>query len=235
VVTNTPGANKVAVAELTIGLMFCQVRQLPQHHAWTKAGQWERRVGFELYGKTLGLMGLGQIGKQVAWRATSLGMKVIAFDPYWDEPFAHKWGIERCSKEEILGKADIVSLHLSLSRETGGFIGEAELAMMKPGAMLINTARGGLVDEQALYTALASGHLGGAALDVFAKEPPLGSPLLSLDNVILSPHQAFQTGEAAENMSCMVVDNILAVLRGESPPNTVNPDVIGHMKPLVCE
>jgi D-3-phosphoglycerate dehydrogenase len=230
VVTNTPGANKVAVAELTIGLMFCLVRQLPQHHAWTKAGKWERRVGLELHGKTLGMMGLGRIGKEVAWRATSLGMKVIAFDLFWDEPFAHKWGIERCSKEDVLGKADILSLHLSLSPETVGIVGEAELAMMKPGAMLINAARGGLVDEQALYKALVSGHLGGAALDVFSKEPPVGSPLLGLDNVILSPHVGGETVEGSQNMSRMVVDNILAVLRGESPPNIVNPDVIGHTR-----
>ena len=232
VVTNIPGANTVAVAELTIGLMFCLARQLPQHHAWTKAGRWKRRVGLELYGKTLGLMGLGQIGKEVARRAVHLGMKVVAFDPYWDERFAQELGVERLTKEQVLQEADMVSLHMPLNPETIGAIGQEELTMMKPGAMLINTARGGLIDEEALYMTLASGHLGGAALDVFSREPPTGGPLFELDNIVLSPHRGFQTVEASQTMSRVIVENVTAVLRGERPPNIVNPEVLSRLRPL---
>jgi D-3-phosphoglycerate dehydrogenase len=232
VVTNTPGASKVAVAELSIGLMFSLVRQLPQHHAWTKAGKWERRLGVELFGKTLGVMGLGNIGKEVARRAVSLGMRVVAFDPFWDDQFADKWGIERLSKEQVLREADIVTLHLPMMPETAGFIGAEELEMMKPGAMVVNAARGGLVDGDALHDALAAGHLGGAAMDVFVEEPPKPSPLLQLENVILSPHLGGETEEAHENLGRMATDNAIAVLRGERPPNVVNPEVLDHLRPL---
>lgn len=231
-VTNTPGASKVAVAELAIAHMFSLSRQLPQHHASTKAGGWERRLGTELFGKTLGVMGLGNIGKEVARRAVSLGMGVVAYDTYWDDGFAAEWGIERLSKEEVLQEADIVTLHLPMAPETTGFIGRQELEMMKPGALLVNTARGGLVDAQALCDALSSNHLAGAALDVFAEEPPSGSPLLALDNIILSPHLGGETAEAHENLGRLAVDNAMAVLQGERPPNIVNPEVLGRLRPI---
>ena len=232
VVANTPGASKVAVAEMAIGLMFSLARQLPQHHAWTKAGGWERCVGFELYGKTLGIMGLGQIGKEVARRAVCLGMQVMAYDPYWDEQFAQEHDIQRSSKEQVLQLADMVTLHMPLTPATAGFIGPEELKSMKPGSFLINTARGGLVDCDALYAILASGHLRGAALDVFPEEPPTGSPLLGLDNVVFSPHMGGEAVESYENMSRMASDNVIAVLQGQRPPNIVNPKVLGHLRSL---
>ena len=232
VVTNTPGASKVSVAELTLGLMFCLARQLPQHHAWTKAGKWERHVGFELAGRTLGVMGLGQIGMEVARRAVCLGMQVIAHDPHWDEQFAQEHDIRWSSKEQVLRLADIVTLHLPLTLDTAGFIDQEGLATMKPRAYLINAARGGLVDQDALYAALASGHLGGAALEAFIEEPPTGSPLLGLDNVLFSPHIGGETVEAHESMSRIAADNVVAVLRGERPPNIVSPEALSRLRPL---
>ena len=232
VVTNTPGASKASVAELTLGLMFCLARQLPQHHVRTKDGKWEQHLGYELGGRTLGVMGLGQIGKEVARRAVCLGMRVIAHDPHWDQQFAREHDIKRFSKAQVLQLADIVVLHVPLAPETAAFIGREELAMMKPGSFLINAARGRLVDEEALCAALVSGHLAGAALDVFAEEPPTGSPLLGLDNVVFSPHLGGETVEGYENMSRMAAENVMAVLRGERPPNIVNPEVLSRLRPL---
>lgn len=225
VVLNAPGANKIAVAELTLGLMIALARKLPQHHAWTKAGAWERRVGTELFGKTLGIIGLGQIGKEVARRSKGLGMRVVAHDIVWDHEFAQANSVQRLPFEEVLQRADIVSLHVPQTPETVGFIGTRELALMQPGGMLVNTARGVLVDPEALLTALTSGHLAGAAVDVFAVEPPSGDPLLELDSLIVSPHRGARTVEARKRMSRMVTEGILAVLRGEQFHNTVNPDV----------
>ncbi len=225
-VTNTPGASKIGVAELAISLMFSLARQLPQHHNWTKAGGWRRRLGFELSGKTLGLVGLGQVGKEVARRAVSLGMRVVAHDIAWNQDFSRKHEIERGSLENVLSRSDFVSLHVPSAPDTIGLMGEKQLKMMKKGAMLINTARGSLIDEEALYSALISEHLGGAALDVFAAEPPAGSPLLDLDHVIFSPHQGGETRESYRNYSRMCTDNVLAALRGDRPPNIVNPEVL---------
>ena len=222
-VTNTPGASKVGVAELAIGLMFSLARRLPQHHALTRAGNWPGQVGFELSGKTLGLVGLGQVGKEVARRACCLGMLVIAHDIVWDSDFAGTHEIDRRSLEEVLSQSDFVSLHVPSTPGTIGLLGEKQLGMMKEGAMLINTARGNLIDEEALHSALISRHLGGAALDVFASEPPAGSPLLDLDHVIFSPHQGGETAESLQNYSHMCTENVLAALRGDQPPNLVNP------------
>ena len=224
-VTNTPGASKVGVAELAISLMFSLARQLPQHHAWTKAGGWQRQLGFELFGKTLGLVGLGQVGKEVARRAVCLGMRVVAHDIAWDQEFSREYEVKRGSLENVLSQSDFVSLHVPSIPSTIGLMGEKQLKMMKKGAMLINTARGSLIDEEALYNALISQHLGGAALDVFANEPPAGSPLLDLDQVIFSPHQGGETRESFRNYSRMCTDNVLAALGGDRPPNIVNPEV----------
>ena len=225
-VTNTPGASKVGVAELAISLMLSLARQLPQHHAWTKAGGWQRQLGFELSGKSLGLVGLGQVGKEVARRAVCLGMRVVAHDIAWDQEFSREYEIKRGSLEDVLSQSDFVSLHVPSTPDTIGLMGEKQLKMMKQGAMLINTARGSLIDEEALYSALISEHLGGAALDVFATEPPAGSPLLDLDQVIFSPHQGGETRESFRNYSRMCTDNVLAALGGDRPPNIVNPEVL---------
>jgi D-3-phosphoglycerate dehydrogenase len=225
VVVNAPGANKIAVAELTLGLMISLARKLPQHHAWTKAGAWDRRLGIELFGKTVGIIGLGQIGKEVARRCSGLGMRVVANDIVWDHEFARANTVQQMSFEEVLQQADIVTLHVPQTPQTVGFIGAKALALMKPGAMLVNTARGVLVNQDALLTSLASGRLAGAAVDVFAVEPPSGDPLLELDNFIVSPHRGARTVEARRRMSQMVREGILAVLRGEHFRNTVNPEV----------
>ena len=230
VVTNTPGASKIGVAELTVGLMFCLARQLPQHHARTKIGSWDRSIGFELFGKTLGVVGLGQIGKEVARRGACLGMQVMACDIDWDEDFAGRHGIDRVPFEEVLSHADFVSLHVPATSDTVGLMAENQLAMMKPGAMLINAARGTLVDEDALYRSLKSGHLGGAALDVYEEEPPRESPLLELKNLIFSPHLGGETRESQENYSRMCMENVRDFLRGEEPPNIVNPEVLGCLR-----
>ena len=232
VVTNTPGASKIGVAELTIGLMFCLARQLPQHHNRTKAGGWDREVGFELCGKTLGIVGLGQVGQEVARRAACLGMQVLACDIHWDADFARQHNVQRRAFDDILRESDFVSLHVPATADTIGLMGENQLAMMKPGSMLLNTARGVLVDETALYGALTSGHLAGASLDVYAEEPPTDSALLSLNNVVLSPHLGGETHESRQNYSRMCTENVLAVLRGERPPNLVNPDVLGRLRSL---
>lgn len=227
-VTNTPGASKVGVAELAIGLMFSLARKLPQHHVWTKAGDWQGQVGFELAGKTLGLVGLGQVGKEVARRAVCLEMRVIAHDIAWDQDFAGRHEIKRGSLETVLSQSDLVSLHVPSTPETIGLVGKEELGMMKKGAMLINTARGNLVVEEALHKALLSEHLGGAALDVLATEPPEGNPLLGLDQVILSPHQGGETRESLQNYSRMCTQNVLAALQGNRPPNLINPEALAR-------
>jgi phosphoglycerate dehydrogenase-like enzyme/nickel-dependent lactate racemase len=229
-VINAPGANKIAVAELTLGLMFSLARWLPQHHTATRNGSWHRQVGTELCGKTLGIVGLGQIGREVARRANHLGMRVVAHDIVWDSEFATTNNVQRLSLEEVLECADIVSLHLPQTPETLGIIDSEKLVMMRVGAMLVNTARGSLIDHDALYGALTSGRLAGAALDVFAVEPPFGDLLLDLNNVIVSPHLGARTAESRVRMSHMLTEGILAVLRGERPKNVVNPEVYAKRK-----
>jgi D-3-phosphoglycerate dehydrogenase len=225
VVISTPGANKIAVAEMVIGLMFSLARSLVQHHIQTKAGGWERRIGIELCGKTLGIIGLGQIGKEVARRSRCLGMQVVAYDIIWDNEFARANNVQRLSFQEVLRCADILSLHVPPTSNTTSLIGAEQMGMMKSGAMLINTARGAILDHDALYMALTSGHLASAALDVFAIEPPVGDPLLELDNVVVTPHVGGRTAESRARMSHMVIDGILALLQGHRPQNMVNPDV----------
>ncbi len=228
VVTNAPGANAVAVSELTIGYIYCLLRMIPMHDARAKAGNWTRNLGEEVAGKTLGIVGLGRVGKGVATRAAGIGMKVIGHDVYWDDEFAHRNGIERVSLPELLRRSDIVSLHIPSTSESKGLIGAKELAMMKPGARVINTARGDLIDQGMLYQALTSGHLAGAAIDVWPVEPPVGNQLVNLENVIATVHCGGETIEAQYRMSAMATDGVLSVFRGERPQYLVNPDVYEH-------
>ena len=212
VVSVTPGANSVAVAELALGLMFGLARGLPALDRAVRAGGWPRRTGMELTGKTLGLVGAGAIGREVARRATGLGLSVIGVDPGLDEAAMRAAGILPLPLGEVLARADIVSLHVPLVEATRHLIDAAALATMKPGALLVNTSRGGLIDEAAALDALTSGQLGGLALDAYEVEPPTGSPLFALDNVIATPHTGAHTDEAVATMAAMAVDNLFASL-----------------------
>lgn len=197
-VKNTPGATTVSVAEHTIGLMLALARNIPQGYASLKGGKWDRKkyAGSELMGKTLGLIGLGRIGQETARRAEAFGMKVVAYDPILDPAAAEKLGILLIGLDELLAQSDYISLHVPLIPETRHMINAQTISKMKKGARIINCARGGTIDEEALASALASGHIAGAAFDVFEKEPPeAGNPLLRLENFICVPHLGASTAE----------------------------------------
>jgi len=222
-VTNTPGANADAVADLTLGLMLALARAIPMLDRATKQGEWKRRTGIELGGKTLGLLGFGAIGKMTARRAVAFGMNVIAYDPYIDESYAKEHGVAPKTQEQVISESDFLSLHLPLMEATKNIINEDSIDKMRPGAFVINTARGGLIDEAALYKALESGHLGGAALDAYENEPPdAGFPLYQLPNVITTPHTGAHTVEASLNMATMAVDNLIEVMETGDCRNIVN-------------
>jgi D-3-phosphoglycerate dehydrogenase len=225
VVVNAPGGNAVAVAEHTIGLILCLARRIPQAHLQVRSGRWERNrfLGTEVRGKTLGLLGLGRIGSEVARRALALGMKVMAYDPAVSPERMESLGVIPAELTQILAHADFLSLHVPLTRETQGLIGEEAIARMKPGAYLVNCSRGGVVDEQALARALREGRLGGAALDVLASEPPPADhPLLQLDNVVITPHLGASTKEAQASVAVETARAVLGVLRGELVAGAVN-------------
>lgn len=224
VVTITPGANSVAVAELALALLLALARSIPYHDRVAKQGKWSRVQGMELAGATLGLVGLGRIGREVAQRAAALGMRVLAYDPLLGPADFARLGVQSCDLDTLLAASDAVSLHLPLSEATHNLIDAQALARMKPTAYLVNTARGGLVDEQALYAALARKQLAGAACDVFAKEPPETTGLVALDNFIAAPHIGSATQQTSLRMGLMAAENALAVLRGERPPGVVNPE-----------
>ena len=224
VVTITPGTNHVAVAELVFGLMLGLSRRIPQMRDALLRGEWTRRPGIELADKTLGIVGLGRIGKALAIRARAFDMKVLAHDVAPDEDFARSHGVACVGLDVLLREADFVSLHAPAIAGGTPLIGEPQLQRMKPGACLVNTARGSLVDEDALCRALTAGRLGGAALDVFATEPPTGNPLLALDNVLATPHIG-GTREAGIRTALLATENALQVLAGERCPHAVNPAV----------
>jgi D-3-phosphoglycerate dehydrogenase / 2-oxoglutarate reductase len=224
-VVNAPQSNIISAAEQAMALLLGQARNLPQADGALKRGAWERSrwEGVELAGKTLGLVGLGRVGGLVAQRAAGFGMRVIAFDPYVSTERAKEMGVDAMpSLEALLVQSDFVSIHLPRSPETEGLIGARELALMKQGARLVNTARGGIVDEEALTKALVDGHLGGAALDVFAVEPTTQSPLFELDNVVVTPHLGASTREAQDKAGTTVAEMVRLALKGEFVPYAVN-------------
>ena len=227
VVTNAPGSNHIAVAELTIGLMLALIRHIPHLNAHVHKGDWSAMLGIELADKTLGLIGLGRIGRAVARRARAFEMNVIYFDVVRpSEEEEAELGVSFQPLEALLSQADIVSLHTPLTPETAGMIDAAALERMKPTAYLINTARGELVDEEALAAALRQGHLAGAALDVRRREPPgADDPLAGLDNVILTPHVGAATREASVRMGYLAAQSVVQVLRGQRPEHVLNPEV----------
>lgn len=215
VVTNTPGANSTSVCELAFGLMLCAARNIPQLHEAVTRSEWPRSEGVELAGRTLGIVGMGAIGKRLAIRAKAFEMNVLAYDPYFDAVFAAQNGVVRKELDELLREADVVSLHVPLTEETKHMISAERIAEMKQGAIIINTARGGLIDEEAAAQAIVSGKLGGLGLDAFEQEPLTDSPLKGLPRVIFTPHTGAHTGEATQKMAMMAVENAIAIMKGE--------------------
>ena len=229
VVANAPESTVVSAAEHTIGLLVALARNIPQAHAALKQGRWERSSwgGIELAGKTLGVLGFGRIGQQVARRALGLGMRVVAYDPYVAGERFRELGAERAeTPEDVYAVSDFVTLHLPLTAETRGSVGATAFEAMRPGVRIVNAARGELVDEDALLAALRSGHVAGAALDVFVEEPYSG-PLLELDSVVATPHLAASTGEAQDRAGLIVAEQVAAALEGGLVTNAVNIPVVG--------
>ena len=209
------GTNARSVAELAVGLMFALARHLVPAGATTKAGGWGRTRGVELQGRTLGILGLGSIGREVARMARGLGMRIVGFDPAVapDAPFLAELGVSLAPRADVIREADVLTLHLPLLPETRHVVDAAALASMKPGALLVNTARGELVDEEALLAALVEKRLGGAASDVFSQEPPAaGHPLLALDHFVLTPHIGAYTVEATRRMAETAARNLVEML-----------------------
>jgi D-3-phosphoglycerate dehydrogenase / 2-oxoglutarate reductase len=224
-VVNAPQSNIISAAEQAMALLLSQARNIPQANAALKQGSWERSrwEGVELAGKTIGLVGLGRVGALVAQRAAGFGMRVIAYDPYVSADRAKEMGVDAMpSLEALLVQADFVSIHLPRTPETEGLIGEHELSLMKRGARLVNTARGGIVDEDALAKAVEGGQLEGAALDVFATEPTVDSPLFGLDSVVVTPHLGASTREAQDKAGTTVAEMVRLALMGEFVPYAVN-------------
>ena len=224
-VMNTPGGNAVSVAEHTLGLMLAMARSIPQANASTKGGKWEKKkfLGTELRGKTLGVMGLGSIGRGVVKRARAFGMKMVATDPFVSSQSAADLGITLVSREELYAQSDYITLHVALTTETQGMINDTTLAMMKKGVRIVNCARGELMDGDALRRAIESGHVGGAALDVFQTEPPAaGEPLLALESVLATPHIGGSTEEAQEIVGVRIVEQVVEYLQHGVALNAVN-------------
>jgi len=218
IVTNTPGANAIAVAELTIALILNMLRPIIPAVQRTKQGEWPRYKGFSLVGKTVGLLGLGAIGKETAKRLTGFGCRVMAYDLYPDEKFAAEYGIEMSILDVILPAADVISLHLPGTAETREIVNAEFIEKMKPGAWLVNTARGDLINEKALVDAIVKGKLSGAALDVYSEEPPpSSSPIFGHDQIIATPHMGAHADSATNAMGRMAMDECLRVLRGVEP------------------
>ena len=224
VVMNTPYGNAITTAEHAIALMFALARQIPEASASTKAGKWEKNrfMGVELFGKTLGVIGCGNIGSIVADRAVGLKMRVIAYDPYLTEQRAVDLGVEKVELDELLRRADLVTLHTPLTDATRNILSREAIARMKPGVRIVNCARGGLVDEDALAEALRSRHVAGAALDVFETEPATDSALFALDNVVCTPHLGAATAEAQENVALQVAEQMSDFLLTGAVTNAIN-------------
>ena len=222
IVTNTPTANVDAVADLAFGLILSLARRIPEADKKTKSGKWEKIIGKSVWEKTLGVIGLGKIGRQVVKRAKGFEMNILAFDIVKDKKIVQKYGIKYVNLEKLLQKSDYITIHIPLDDATRNMISYEELEKMKKDAFLINTSRGGIVDEEALYNALRNNKLRGAALDVYNNEPLRESPLKELGNVIITPHIGAYTEEAIENMSIQAAQNLIDVLEGREPQNRVN-------------
>jgi D-3-phosphoglycerate dehydrogenase len=223
-VVNAPQSNILSAAEHTVALLLAQARNVPQAHAALKAGKWERSrwEGVELHGKTLGVVGLGRVGALVAQRAHAFGMRLVAYDPYVSPDRARQMGVDLMSLEDLVGVADVLTIHLPKTPETLGIIGKDLLSQAKPGLRVVNTARGGIVDEDALAWAVREGLVAGAGLDVFAEEPTTSSPLFELDSVVVTPHLGASTREAQDKAGDTIAEMVLLALGGDFVPFAVN-------------
>jgi len=229
VVANAPNTNSEAVAELTIGFMLSLLRKIVQAADSTRKGNWSRFIGRELGHQTVGVVGTGRIGREVIKRLAGFGCEVLAYDVYQDAAFAKESGFLYVPLDELLARADIITLHVPLLDATRGLIGRAELDRMKETALLINIARGELVDEVALAEHLKSDRIAGAGIDVFSTEPPQESPLLAIQNVMATPHIGAYTLEAMKCMDETCAETVCQVFAGNCPPNVLNPDVATRM------
>jgi len=229
IVVNAPLGNTISAAEHTIGLMLALARHIPAAAASLRQGRWERKrfLGIEVRGKSMGVVGLGQVGSEVARRARGLEMRVLAYDPFVSEERATVLGVEMVSFEDLLRRADFISLHTTLTADTRHLIGEEQLRLVKPSVRIINTARGSLIDEGALSRAIEEGRVAGAAIDVFSEEPPpADSVLLKNDRILATPHLGASTAEAQERVAVDVAEQIISVLRGEPARYAVNAPLI---------
>jgi D-3-phosphoglycerate dehydrogenase len=240
VVMNTPQENAIAAAEHTIAMILSISRKIPQATASMKAGKWEKKkfMGVELYTKTLGLIGIGVIGTIVADRARGLKMKVIGYDPYLSKEVAEKKGVDMVSLDELLERSDFISIHTPLTDETRNLIDKKAFSKMKKGVILVNCARGGIINDKDLHEALQEGKVAGAALDVFEKEPSIGNPLLELEGVISTPHLGAATEEAQENVSIAIAQQVVDFLTSGEARNAVNmpavsPDILPFLRPYL--
>jgi D-3-phosphoglycerate dehydrogenase len=223
-VVNAPTSNIISAAELTCGHILSLARHIPAAHSALAEGKWKRSAytGTELFEKTIGIIGLGRIGALIAERMKAFGTKVVAYDPYVTSARAQQLGVQLLTLDELIETSDFITIHMPKTPETTGMIGKAQLAAMKPTAYVINVARGGLIDEDALFEALTNNVIAGAGLDVFVSEPPTGSPLLGLPNVITTPHLGASTDEAQEKAGISVAKSVRLALSGELVPDAVN-------------
>ncbi len=221
-VTFTPGTNENSVADLAMALMLSAARFVPSVNADVKNGGWGRTLGGEMWGKTLGVIGLGRIGKGVVRRAKGFNMNVICFEKFPDEEFGKEFGVKYTDLDDVIKNSDFITIHVPLLPETKGMISTKEFEMMKKTAVIVNTARGGIVDEAALAVALEKGEIAAAGLDATEQEPPVGSPLLKIDSCIITSHIGGFTRDAVANMGMMAAENAVAVLNGQECKFKVN-------------
>jgi len=241
IVVNSPEGNTVAAAEHTWAMLLSMARQIPQAHGKLKAGVWDKKSfkGVEVLNKTLGVIGIGKIGRRVASYALGMGMRVIAYDPFVTADYAKSLGVELKDLAGVIKEADFITLHVPKTKETAGVINAEMIAKMKKGVRIVNVARGGIIDEKALYEGLKSGQVAAAALDVFDKEPlTADSPLLTLDNVVVTPHLGASTVEAQVNVAIDVAEQIIEVLKGGAARSAVNipsmkPELIAPVRPYM--
>lgn len=224
VVINAPDGNTISTAEHTFAMMASLVRHIPQANVSVKSGEWNRSafLGTELYGKSLGIIGLGRIGSEIAKRAKAFGMNVLVYDPFLTKDRAEKMGVNSCTLDQVLENADIITVHTPLTKETRGLLGKENIGKTKKGVYLLNCARGGIIDEEALIYYLEKGHVKGVALDVFEVEPPVNRKLLEFDQVIVTPHLGASTKEAQLNVASQVADEVLKFLQGKPVSNSIN-------------
>jgi D-3-phosphoglycerate dehydrogenase len=240
VVVNAPTGNIISAVEHTIALMLALARNIPQANTALKSGKWDRErfMGVELRGKTLGIIGLGQVGSEVARRARGMDMQVVGHDPFLPEERARALGVTMMPLEDLLRQSDFISVHTTLTEGTRGLIGAEQLAMLKPTARIINTARGGIIDEEALYQAVEEGRIAGAAVDVFSREPAVGNKLMESDRIVVTPHLGASTAEAQERVAVDVAEQIVAHLKGEPVRYAVNaplipPETLSFLSPYI--